>query len=197
MWLCLFTTPVFAVVEFVLRPEPGISVYDFVSLAQMVFLVALLRFLDRPLVENHQLWAALALAIELCFATAWAGILRGDFAAAPVMILLVVMASSILFPWGAWFQAGLAIGASLALTWNLGSLLGATEAFRQPMTWALEIGFGTSIMIAYWLEHSRRELRASPGATRTERGARQTRAARRRTHGVPSGDQPAPGEGNC
>jgi signal transduction histidine kinase/ActR/RegA family two-component response regulator len=184
LWLCLVTTPIFAIGERFTRLLP-VAAGDAIFLAQMAFFIALLRSLRVPALAARVGLLTLVFALELSTITAVSGVLRADASAAPVMLLILTMGAAIFLPWPTGAQILTALTCTAGATANVAMVAGLTTA-TVPMLIAVAIGAGTSVFIADQVRRSQLALlrenlqrRAMEEALRAARDELEQRVAER------------------
>jgi C4-dicarboxylate-specific signal transduction histidine kinase len=92
----------------------------------------------------------------MALTTAASGIATDDAATTPILMVVVMMATATLIPWGVWPQLATQVLASVAVLWNVQAVQGFAAAFEY-LTVAVTVGFIASLYAAYTFEHDRLE----------------------------------------
>ncbi|HJW69454.1 MAG TPA: ATP-binding protein [Candidatus Binatia bacterium] len=142
----------------------------------------LVRFTTRP---GHVVLIAFTVVSVLCFATALSGIVVGDSATTPVLLLVLTLGTATLLPWGLWPQLALQVVATLAILWNADMVGGLESAATMPV--AVVVGavvalYGASDAARYHRERRRAEQAEAEVRARKHQ-AELARAARLSTLG--------------
>jgi two-component system sensor histidine kinase/response regulator len=152
LWITLFASGAFAILEWFVAPPSATAILAIraFQLGATALEVVLLRF---PAVRRYivplGVFHAMLVAVTGCVA----GILLGDVLTTPLALILVVLFTGALVPWGFWPQLAVVAICTAAALWNIHGVTGSLRpALSYPGFLAL-IAFATSLYIA-------RELRA-------------------------------------
>jgi signal transduction histidine kinase len=133
----------------------------------------------------HVIVIAFTVVSFLCVTTALSGIIVGDTATAPVLLLVLTLGTATLLPWGLLPQLVLQAVATLAILWNVHALGGLASAATMPV--AVVVGAVVALYAASDAARFHRERRRAEQAEAEVRArkhqAELARAARLSTLG--------------
>ncbi|HKA28414.1 MAG TPA: hypothetical protein VKH82_03490, partial [Candidatus Binatia bacterium] len=110
----------------------------------------------------HVIVIAFTVVSFLCITTALSGIIVGDTATAPVLLLVLTLGTATLLPWGLWPQLALQVVATLAILWNVHALGGLASAATMPV--AVVVGAVVALYAASDAARFHRERRRAEQA---------------------------------
>jgi signal transduction histidine kinase len=159
LWLSILCIVAFALSAPLVHPDLVRQLYGVVGIELAVVLAAiwLVRLATRP-------WHVVAIAFTavsvLCVTTALSGIIVGDAATTPVLLLVLSLGAATLLPWGVWPQLALQVVATAAILWNVHVVNGLEAAATLPV--AVIVGavvalYGASDAAPYHRERRRAE----------------------------------------
>ena len=160
LWLVLIGIGVFAATDPMSHPDRVRQLSAVVGLELIVVLGAI--WLTRLATSSAEVIAiAFTAATALCITTALSGIIVGDVATTPVLLLVFTLGAATLLPWGVWPQLALQAVATAAILWNVVAVRGGLEqAATMPV--AVIVGavvalYGASDAARYHRERRRAE----------------------------------------
>jgi signal transduction histidine kinase len=130
--LSLLGIAVFSLSDPVVHPAQKRWLYPLAALQLVVVLGGLwvTRFAARTM---HVIVIAFTVVSVLCVTTALSGIIVGDAATTPVLLLVLTLGAATLLPWGPWPQLALQVVATLAILWNAHAVGGLETAATMPV----------------------------------------------------------------
>jgi len=137
----------------------------FVKVAQMGIVLWTLVRLRRPRPWREVATTCLVFVASLLSCACLASILRGDTTTLPVLLVMIVMASAVLVPWGARHQVVLAAVGLSALGVQCALLGGVSAAFPFPGLPVI-VTLAASVFTAYELERQHEARRDAEAALR-------------------------------
>ncbi len=155
--LCLTSIGTFALADIGLRFEQLVPLFA-VKLGQVALIAVALATLPAAARRGVAVGVAVAIVLAIDATTALSGVLSGDVATTPILLVVIVMATATVLPWGAWPQAATAVFAGVAAIWNAWAV-GGMAALGYP-TVGLAVAMPASIYVAHELERHRRERAA-------------------------------------
>jgi signal transduction histidine kinase len=159
LWLTLIGVVVFALTDPVTHPDRIRQLAAVVGFELAVLLGAL--WLLRLVTSTRHIIALAFTAVSvLCVTTALSGIIAGDAATTPVLLLVLTLGAATLLPWGVWPQLALQAVATAAILWNVHTVRGLEAAATLPV--AVIVGavvalYGASDAARYHRERRRAE----------------------------------------
>ncbi len=132
LWLTLIGVVAFALTDPVAHPDRlrQLAVVVAVELAVVLGALWLLRLVTST---RHVIGIALTAVSVLCVTTAFSGILVGDAATTPVVLLVLTLGAATLLPWGIRPQLALQVVATAAILWNVHTVRGLEAAATLPV----------------------------------------------------------------
>jgi signal transduction histidine kinase len=172
LWLSLTSISLFALVDpFVHRDLLG-TLYAFKA-----FMVAvtfgLFQVLRHPGTRLQVVTAVLLAVAVFSVGTAASGIVTGDAATTPVLLVVLSMGTATLLPWGVYPQLAVQAIVIVSVMWNQWAIQGSSERSTLPL--ALIVGSFASVYAAHAAERYQRERERVEAAERELR-ARQHQA---------------------
>lgn len=155
LWLALAGTALFAFADLMkLMPVPILSAYLLYAIQEAVVIVALLS-LRRPDVAERVTRLAWLVVVSFHVIIAALGILTDDLVSAPLLFIVLAMATATLFPWGLGPQLATVVVAIAAWLWNFQGVTGGLSGIIDYPTLAMTIALAASIYIARELDRAR------------------------------------------
>lgn len=142
-------SPLFLICGHLSGQSYELGIDDVVNAVQVPLYLAGLWFVRHPWAQRRILPLAIFFACEISVVIALSGAFQRDATATPVFILTLVFGSAMLFPWGAWSQAVVAVVASLAGVGNARAVVETTGGIDMRVLLAFEMGLCISVYIAY------------------------------------------------
>jgi signal transduction histidine kinase len=185
LWLVLIGIVVFAASDPVVHPGLVRQLYAVVGVELAVVLgaIGLVGFTTSA---AQVIAIAFTVVSTLCVTTALSGIIVGDIATTPVLLLVFTLGVATLLPWGVWPQLALQVVATAAIVWNVHMVRGGFEqAATMPV--AVIVGavvalYGANDAARYHRERRRAEQAEAEVRARKHQGEL-THAARLSTLG--------------
>jgi hypothetical protein len=140
-----------------------------VKVVQGAAVVAVWLALERPRGWRFTVGLALLLVVEVCATLVVSGILAGEVASAPLLLILVTMGAATLLPWGLWPQAVTVAAAAAALLANAW-VVPVPDGFGYTAI-AAGLSFVASLCVAYELDEHRRQRHRAEEDERDSMGA--------------------------
>jgi len=172
-WISLFSIGLFALGDLRLSPSVLRGLY-LLKGAQVALIVAALRALEVPERWGGGAPIGVATAASICLTTAAAGIVSGDAATTPLLLVLLAFTTATVLPWSVREQLVTAAAAALATAVNVQLVTGLRAAPAYPAV-AVVVAFVTSVVVARVIERHRLEQ------GRVEDGLRDAQARLRRS----------------
>ncbi len=144
-----------------------------VKLVQLATLAAVASALRGTPSFRRCVGLGLVTVVEVCATLALSGVLTDEVASAPLLFIVLTMASAALLPWGVGPQATTAATALVALTANVASVSEIPAGFGYTAI-AAALAFVASIYVSYTMDRHRRSLHvalrhlSATAATKTE-----------------------------
>ena len=173
LWLSLTSISLFALVDPFLHRDLLGPLYAFKA-----FMVAvtfgLFRALRRPASRPQAVIAVLLAVAVFSVGTAASGIVTGDAATTPVLLVVLSMGTATLLPWGVYPQLAVQAIVIVCVMWNQWAIQGSSELSALPT--ALIVSSFASVYAAHAAERYQRERERVEAAERELR-ARQHQAS--------------------
>ena len=172
-WISLFSIGLFALGDLRLSRSTLQALY-LLKGAQVAIILAALRALGAPGRWGGGASIGVATAAAICLTTAAAGVLTGDAATTPLLLVLLTFTTATVLPWSAREQLITVAAAMLATMVNVHLVSGLPAAPGYPAV-AVLVAFVTSVVVTRVIERHRRDQ------ARVEDGLRDTQARLRRS----------------
>jgi C4-dicarboxylate-specific signal transduction histidine kinase len=153
--ICLTSITLFALADLFLSPARVPLLYP-IKVFGVAVIAAVFFALRRPRSRRWTVGLGIVTVGVMALTTAASGIATEDAATTPILMVIVMMATATLIPWGVWPQLATQVLASSAVLWNIEAVQGFTAA-AEYLTVALVVGFIASLYSAYTFEHDRLE----------------------------------------
>jgi len=172
-WISLFSIGLFALGDLRLSPSVLQGLY-LLKGGQVALIVAALRALEAPDRWGGGAVIGVATAGSICITTAGAGIVSGDAATTPLLLVLLAFTTAKVLRWSVREQVVTVAAAALATAVNVQLVTGLRAAPAYPAV-AVLVAFVTSVVVARVIERHRLEQ------ARVEDGLRDAQARLRRS----------------
>src|SRR5262249_17592476 len=130
-WISLFSIGLFALGDLRLSPSllPGLYL---LKGTQVALVVAALRALEAPERWGGGARIGVVTAASICLTTAGAGIVSGDAATTPLLLVLLAFTTATVLPWSVRAQLVVVTVAALATAANVQRVIGLGAALGYP-----------------------------------------------------------------
>src|SRR5262249_10924793 len=154
LWLSLTSLSLFALVDPFVHPSLLGTLYAFKAF-MVVVSFGLFQVLRRPATRLQAVTAVLLAVAVFSVGTAASGIVTGDAATTPVLLVVLSMGTATLLPWGVYPQLAVQVIVIVCVMWNQWAIQGSAELSALPL--ALIVSSFASVYAAHAAERSQRE----------------------------------------
>ena len=141
--ICLTSITLFAIADLYLSPARVPLLYP-IKVFQLAVIAGVFWGLGRTRSRAWTTGLGILTVGVMALTTAASGIATDDAATTPILMVVVMMATATLIPWGVWPQLATQVLASVAVLWNIQAVQGFTAA-AEYLTVALTVGFIASL----------------------------------------------------
>jgi signal transduction histidine kinase/DNA-binding response OmpR family regulator len=170
LWIVLSGVVVFTLADLVFNPTRLAPLYA-VQLVEVSAIIAVFAAL-RP--ADSWKWVvplALVFVSVMCVTSATSDVIRRDVTTAPLLYIVLTMATATLLPWGVRAQAVAVTAAGAASLWNVYMVTGGLGAATNIATVAVVVAFGASLYVAHEFQKYRLTMELRSLALRREKEA--------------------------
>ncbi len=147
VWVIVAVVALFALGDLWISRQRIPILYS-VKLIQIGILFAAYRALRSPAISKRPVPLGLFVLTVSCLAAATSGILTHDPTTTPILLLVLMMATAVVLPWGPWPQLAVVVVAALSILWNVVTVTGGLEVLIGYHGVAVVVAFGASLYVA-------------------------------------------------
>lgn len=161
VWLTISGILLFGAMDPVVHPDLLLPLWLIIA-AELLMATIVLWRLRHPMTAGQAVGLGVLFVSFMCLSTAASGIVAGDAATTPVVLLVLTLGAATLLPWGMRPQLVVQIVATAAILWNVHAVLGLAHVASQPV--AVVMGALAGVYAAHVSERYHHERRRAEQA---------------------------------